>query len=233
MQREGIDPRHWVSYGTVATQKSDGTYDVTDAQAVSVSPDGCFVDVLLHPLLVHVTCRYPGVHGGSSAQVMAPVRPGDEVLVALADGDLRMPPVVEKVMTAQHSPLTLDADGRTPLWKNDRVLIFGRDGKVQVRAAGGAEVVVNLDGSVEVTGTKVTLGAPDASQQLMLGTAYRDAQAALDDNTTGLQFQFNGLQGAAVGPLAPLKPFFLAIAKLYGVFEGKAGQYLSQVSKTK
>ncbi len=231
----GIDPRQWVSYGTVCVLNEDGTFDFEDPRAVYTSPDGVSVDVLLHPAMQHVTCRYPGLQGGASGSVYAPIRPGDEVLVEIPDGDMRQAPVITKVMSGEHSRLPL-GDDRKPIWRNDRILVYGNGNKVHIKVTGGAEVVVNVDGSVEVTGTKVTLGEADATEQLVKGTTYRSAEAKLNDAATGLQFQFTSLASAATGagpPVAALAPSFTAIAGLFQVFEAQSGQFLSDVSKTK
>lgn len=146
----GIDPRHWVSYGTVCTINANGTPNYFDPAAVYLDADGCYVDVLLSPTMQHVTARYPGVQGGPRGTVYSPIGPGDEVLVALPEGDLSWPPVIVKVMSGEHSRLPMNPD-RTPIWQNDRVLLHGNDVKVHTVAQGGggtAQVEVNPDGGV-------------------------------------------------------------------------------------
>ena len=182
LQRAGIDPRVWASYGTVCTQRDDGTYDFTDPLAVAVSPGGCFVDVLLHPLTVHVTCRYPGMHGGSSACVMAPIKPGDEVVVSIPDGDLRLPPVIEKVMTAQHSLMPTGPDGK-PIWQNDQLIIHSRSVKLHLLADGGAEMLIENGSKIVLNASQVFVGGESNAQPAVLGQTLQDY---LNDLTTAL-----------------------------------------------
>lgn len=158
LRRAGIDPRHWVSYGTVCALREDGTTDFSDASAVYVAPAGVSVDVLLMPANQHVTARYSGVQGGSAGTLFTPIKPGDEVLVVIPDGDLRLPPVVVCILSGEHSPLPLGQD-RRPIWKNDRVLLHGRGVAVEIRTSGGGVVTVEADGDVAVNGVGVNINS--------------------------------------------------------------------------
>jgi hypothetical protein len=149
-QKAGIDPRHWVSYGTVGIVKDDGTFDPTDPHAIYVQSTGCSVDVLLHPLNTPVTCRYSGQQGGASSSIYCPIRPGDEVLVGIPDGDMRMPPCILLVMNADHSRLPL-GDDQKPIWQNDRVLVYSAGTRVQIRTNDGTNLEVRPDGTIEAT----------------------------------------------------------------------------------
>lgn len=143
LRTPGIDPRHWLSYGTVCTINEDGTGNFDDAHAVCVEPTGCSVDVLLMPANQHVTARYSGAAGGPAGTIYGVIKPGDEVVVGIPDGDLRMPCVILAVMNAEHSPLPLNQD-RTPVWKNDRILIHGATVPIEIRTGGGSIVVDQL-----------------------------------------------------------------------------------------
>jgi|HubBroStandDraft_2_1064218.scaffolds.fasta_scaffold24277_2 hypothetical protein len=160
----GVDLRYWVSYGTVGTISDDGTFDPTNGQAIYTSPDGCYVDVLLHPAMQHVTARYSGVQGGASGTIYTPIQPGDEVLVEIPGGDLRLPPVITRILSAEHSRLPMNPD-RTPIWQNDRILIHAATVPVEIRTAGGASLTVNQDGTVNMNaGTNGVARLNDTTQ---------------------------------------------------------------------
>lgn len=150
LRQAGIDPRHWLSYGTVGIVKEDGTFDPTDPHAVYVQSTGVSVDVLLHPLNQPVTCRYSGQQGGASSSIYCPIHPGDEVLVGIPDGDMRLPPAVLLVMNADHSRLPLGNDQK-PLWQNDRILLHSKGTKIQIRTDDGTNLEVRPDGTIEAS----------------------------------------------------------------------------------
>jgi hypothetical protein len=230
LSRPGIDSRVWSCYATVCVVHDDGSMDVDDPDAVVISPDGVDVDVMLEPYLVPATCRY-GLQAGV-ATILAPVRPGDMVLVEFPGGDMAAVPQIVKVCGGAHTRLPLEQDGK-PIFRNDRLSIHARGVPVEIRTDGGAKLTLGADGSVVVESGDVRLVGPDADQHLLLGDAYRDAQAQLDDATLGLQQQFALLAAAAVGPLAAFKPMFLAIQQLYAAFEAKASTFLSASARTK
>lgn len=177
----GIDTRYWASYGTVGTVSDEGTPDFMDANAVHVASDGTYVDVVLMPTQVAVTCRYPGVQGGSGVLVATPIRPGDEVLVVLPDGSPNGPPVVAAVLNSASSKVPL-GDDRRPLFQNDRVLVYaGGDVPIDLRTEGGARVEVRQGDEVVVTGATVRLGDESASQAVLRGNAYRTAEKTFLD----------------------------------------------------
>ena len=59
------------------------------------------------------------------------------------------------------------------------------------------------------------------------------ARVTLNDATVGLQFIWDQAQAVCAGPLAPLKPWFIAAAKAIAAFEAQAGGFLSDQVKTK
>lgn len=241
----GIDPRHWLSYGTVCTLNEDGSTNFSDGSAIHVSPTGVTVDVLLMPANQHVPCRYSGVQGGASGTIFTPIHPGDEVVVGIPDGDLRLPPVILAVMSGEHSPLPLDTD-RTPVFKNDRVLVNAADVPVEIRASGGKSVMVNQDGTIQL--------GKQATEQLVLGTEYRNKEGQMDQaissalsavQTAAQAFsssgnaEFTALTGSTGVPMPTTIALLNAVSTFIPLwkqavdqFEQGADRYLSNVSKT-
>jgi len=240
LKAPGIDPRYWCSYGTVSVVHDDGDIDaqgnvildVTDTSCVHVAPDGTYCDVVLQPTLVPVTCRYPGLQGGPSAQVITPIRPGDEVLVMLPNGSTSGPPVIAAILNSQAHLVPLGAD-RRPLFRNDRVLIYATDTPIDLRTANGTEVLIDQDGNVTVTASRVALGGSDATEQVVKGTSYRQAE---DQLFHALQLALAALEAVSVGALASLQPGFTSAQQAlanFAVAAAEAGGYLSQVTRTK
>lgn len=210
-QRPGIDPRHWVSYGTVCTVSSKGRANFNDGSAVFVSPGGCTVDVLLMPANQHVPCRYTGVQGGRAGTIYTPIKPGDEVLVVIPDGDLRLPPVIACILSGEHSPLPLDHD-RTPIFKNDRVLMHGQTVPVEIRTAGNSKVAVNLDGTVVINdGTKGAARLDDTTKLTLSADDVNNLAAIL--LATGL------FVPSGTPPLPPPPPFEFTHGQITGASE--------------
>lgn len=75
----GIDPRTWISVGTVSTDTDNPVeFDVDHGQP--------FVQVTLHPSLTPVLCRVGGQVAGNGEGEWHPFVKGDEVLVACPEG---------------------------------------------------------------------------------------------------------------------------------------------------
>lgn len=176
----GIDPRYWVSYGTVGVEKDDGTVDFTDPLAVFISPEGVEVDVCLEPLGIVVTCLYTGVQGGDKVSMMSPIEPGDRVLVNLPDGDTAGPPAIEAILHSANNPMPVGEDG-LPIFQNDRLLIWAAaDVPVDMQQAGGSRVELRTNGDIVGTpadGSKVKWGGETDLEDAGLGNSI---QAHLD-----------------------------------------------------
>lgn len=223
MAQQGNDLRHWLSYATVATANGDdGTMNVTDPDAILVTPAGVEVDIVLEPHGYPCTARF-GVAAGSCA-INTPIRPGDQVIVGIPDGDVSMVPQILCVITGSSDPMPVGDDG-LPIFRNDRLMIHAGAGiPIEIRTANGTMVRIT-DDLVEVGGQGVT-------EQAILGTTYRAAQKTLDaDPLAGLITWFDQLQAAASGPLAPLKPMFIGIKAALQNFENQADGFLSDVVK--
>lgn len=226
---QGLDLRHWVSYGTVASVGADGGPNYGDPQAILVTPAGVEVDVILEPSNYPVTCKW-GMQAGA-VYICTPINPGDQVVVILPDGDVSMVPVISCITSGSSDPIPVGTDGK-PLFKNDRALIFGRGVPIELRTDGGNQLLVNPDGTIQI-------GGDDAGEQLMLGTTYRTQQSTLDKAlvtamgtaATACHNATNpATTTAAVQALAVMLDSFVAA---YNVFEGQAGAYLSPKNKTK
>jgi hypothetical protein len=162
----GIDPRHWVSYGTVGTERDDGTFDTTDPKAVYNGPEGLEVDVLLEPLGFAVTAHYSGIHGGAKATIVAPIKAGDRVLVVLPEGELTYP-VIVAVLHSNAVKVPLGDDGK-PLFRNDKVFVWGQGIAIDIQNSAGAKATLKADGEVVVepaAGKLVKLGTDTAPLQ--------------------------------------------------------------------
>lgn len=86
--RPGIDPREWISYGTVLPQQ---TVDAETIDSVEFDDEGMgpLVNVKLHPSGTEVVCRVGGRVAGSGEGEYVPFIEGDEVLVAIPMGDVK------------------------------------------------------------------------------------------------------------------------------------------------
>jgi hypothetical protein len=87
--RPGADTRQWVSYGLVDAESEGGRSVRFDDDEGEPLPYGVLVDVTLQPSGISVPCRVLSTAGGSGEGAFSPFGPGDEVLVAIPDGDER------------------------------------------------------------------------------------------------------------------------------------------------
>jgi phage baseplate assembly protein gpV len=137
------DTRHWVSWGTVASiGGDDGEPDFGDDGAVVITPASIDVDVVLEPSNQPVTCRYGHQHG--KVHMLFPIRPGDQVMVIIPDGDMSMIPKIVSVESSQDREIPVEDDGK-PVFRNDRALIYADGVPVDLRTAGGARVLLDGD----------------------------------------------------------------------------------------
>lgn len=238
----GMDLRHWVSYGSVASVEGpDGQPNYADENAVLVTPAGVEVDVVLEPSGYHVTCRH-GISAGA-VFICTPIHAGDQVQVIIPDGDVSMVPEIVRVIPGSSNPIPTETDG-TPVFKNDRALIAARDVPIELRTMGGVSLLVNPDGTIQ-------LGA-GATEKLIKGTTYRQAEAQMNkllaDPTTGAIAALNTAAQAmtlsdiaVITALAATVGGFLTAFKVFSPlwlaavngFEAGTGGFLSDVSKTK
>lgn len=174
----GLDIRHWVSLGTVGTVDDSGVFDPTDTRAVVIAPDGVYVDVLLMPCMLPVTCRVQFGVGGA-AHIQAPIHPGDEVVAVLPDGDAMTAPIVVAVLSSMSAKAPMWTD-RKPIARNDRLLVhMGKGQPIEIHAA------------------KVQLGDQTANEPVPLGNTYSTEITVLVDALAA---------DDRPSPLGPIKP---------------------------
>jgi hypothetical protein len=144
----GIDQRYWCSFGTVCTiDPESGKMDPTDKLAIYCDSAGVDVDVELEPLRQPCTCKYAGIQAGD-VTIMAPIRPGDIVLVECPDGDL-CTPVITHIMQSRSKRQPTE-DGK-PIFDNNRLLVYAKNVPIDIRTAGGAKLVLQQDGTIEAS----------------------------------------------------------------------------------
>lgn len=148
LKRPGLDTRLWVTRGTVASVRGeDEQPDFTDSNAVLITPKGVEVDVFLDLYEQMVTCTY-GLQAGD-AWIVGPINPGDLVVVILPDGEFGAVPRIVAVEAGPHTQMPLEED-RKPVFRNDRLHIFTKTVPIEIRTAGGARVVLDQDGTVNM-----------------------------------------------------------------------------------
>lgn len=143
---QGLDLRHWFSYGTVATVGGDDGPNFSDTNAVVITPAGIDVDVILEPSGYHCPCRWGIQHG--SVYIATPIHAGDQVLVGIPDGDVSMVPEVLKIIPGASDPIP--TSGGLPIFRNDRALIMAKGVPIDLRTDGGSQLLVNPDGTVVI-----------------------------------------------------------------------------------
>ncbi len=246
LKTQGIDLRHWVSYATVASVTGeDGKANYKDRNAIVITPAGVEIDVVLEPSGYPCTCKY-GIQAGT-VYICTPIRPGDQVLVSIPDGDVAMVPVAIKVVSGSSDPMPTEEDG-LPVFKNDRALVAAQGVPIELRTMGGISLLVNPDGTIQ-------LGA-GAIEKIMLGTTYRDSEGQMNQDLSSALTTLNGAAAPFIPTAGPAE--FAALAVATGVampttvalltafatfvplwkqfvdqFEANASAYLSNVSKTK
>lgn len=239
LAQEGMDLRHWVSYATVASVGGeDGTPDYGDANAVVITPAGVEVDVVLEPSGYPITCRH-GISAGT-VFICTPIHAGDQVVVGIPDGNVSMVPEILKVIPGSSNPIPVGDDGK-PVFKNDAALVFAKGVPIDLRTDGGGWVRITPDG-------QILLGGPDATEQLVLGTTYREKEGEMNQNLidaiTALNVAAQAMTPsdiAVITGLAATVGAFLTAFKVFSplwqaavtTFEASSAQYLSDTSKTK
>jgi hypothetical protein len=222
----GMDTRFWQSLGTVGTIDDSGEPNYADPHSVWIGPEGVECDVILQPLMQRVTALWG--FGGEIADI-APIHPGDQVLVACPNGDL-MTPVITTIIhsRANKQPMTAGV----PIFDNRRRLIYARKGDVDIKVAQGdstvrvdkGKAIVAAGGtSIQVNQDDVQLGDDGASHPLMYGDSY---QQALGIFLEALTVYANGIQGIA----DPSSAFTTVLLSAITAFQNSP--YLSQKVRT-
>jgi hypothetical protein len=241
LARPGADTRHWVSYATVAAIDDDGEIDLSNPNALVISPGGIDVDVVLEPSGYPMTCTY----GQAAAAFFfaGPLRVGDQVLVEIPDGDASM---IGRIVGPTSGPngaadvIPIGPDGK-PLFQNDRVLLMSKGVPIELRTSAGQSLLLNPDGSIQI-------GGKDATQQLVLGTTYRGQEGTMNQNIITALSTFSaaveamtpvdiaiitGLAATVGAMLTAFKVFAPVWLAALQAFESGSDAYLSAKNKTK
>lgn len=153
---KGIDPRLWVSAGTVGTVDPDGGFSTTRLvdtpgdgpqvpEATYTDSLGLVADVRLEPAGDIVTARWPGISVGRFGSLLFPLRAGDEVVVLFPDGNLDSPAAtIIALLPDETAPVPSD-------WNNDRVL-FDLNVPLEIRAP---TITINGASSLTLQGRPV------------------------------------------------------------------------------
>lgn len=123
----GLDTRMWVSAGTVGLLRDNKETGESEffipiiAEEVQkthfTDAEGCIITVRLEPSEAIVNARWNGLSCGAFGSMLFPLKPGDEVLVLIPDGDISSPSVcIIACQSNAWAPLRSDD------WDNDRVL---------------------------------------------------------------------------------------------------------------
>jgi len=153
LAHQGADLRHWVSYATVAAVDDDGEVDLSNPNAIVISPAGIDVDVVLEPSGHPCTCTH-GIAAGT-VFVCGPIKVGDQVVVGIPDGDVSMVPrILAVIADGDANVVPVGADGK-PIFQNDRFLVYAAGVPIDLRSTDGehtSTVLVNPDGSIILNG---------------------------------------------------------------------------------
>lgn len=188
--RPGQDPRQWFSYGVVDD-------DQEDQKAVVFDPSyGPLVSVTLQPSAVPVRCRVASWCGGNGEAEYAPFVSGDEVLVAVPEGDERAGCIILSRANNEIDafPTTVGGQDTTKNAVAFRRLrcpyVIESAESILVRAAtAGNFVLLSKEGNVTVSdGTKGFLH---------VGADFVGLQASDGDGAPTMLFQLDKTNGVA------------------------------------
>jgi hypothetical protein len=211
----GMDGRYWCSRGTVGTVDDQGEENFADPLSVWIGPEGVECDVILQPLGIRVTALWG--EGGDVSDI-SPIRPGDQVLVEFPDGNL-MGGRITGIIHSRSAKQPMKSG--TPIFDNQRRLIYARSVPIDIRASTKAQVLMEQDGTVTAAANRINLGNHDVTEQVVLGTSYRQAENQMLDS---LQQGLSAMQAGAVGPLAVFQPGLAACVAALAAFKASASR---------
>lgn len=190
VSRPGIDPRIWVSYGTLLSEPYvetiEGRQDVV-------------VDVLLVPSMQEETARVGTIYAGNGFGFYAPLHEDDEVLVLAPSGDPDEGLVIAQRLWSPADPPPTELATNT----EDVTLVVEPEKNLRITVKGGGNVVLTVD-----TG-KIYLGAEESTEPAAKGQtlkAYLESiKGAFDEHThdylvEGLPVPTSGPSGAFASP---------------------------------
>jgi hypothetical protein len=165
----GADTRQWISYGIVQQDITGGDHSVRfNDDAGNPLPQGVLVDVKLMPSGIICPCRVGGHAAGSGEAEYSPFGPGDEVLVAVPEGNERAGCVILSRLTnsADVFPTTVASNDVT---QNN--IGFKRTVTPFIHEVGGSYTI-----HTSTTGAALTIGI-QAPSQLMGGVMLNDGNS--------------------------------------------------------
>lgn len=132
ISRPGIDPRIWVSYGTLLSEPyietQDGQQDI-------------FVDVLLLPSQQQETARVGAIYAGNGFGFYCPLHTDDEVLVLAPSGDPDEGLVIAQRLWSPADPPPDDVVENP----QDVTLVVEEDKNLRLSVLGGGNVIIRTD----------------------------------------------------------------------------------------
>lgn len=144
VSRPGIDPRSWLKYGRVTEVGHDAR-------------EGHFADVRLLPAGQIVTCYIGTPYAGNGFGASYPVKVGDTVMVAIADGDMGTGPmIIGRRWDRSDPPPPEVGSGEDP--SRNVVIVVEPGQNLHIVVSGGGDVVIEARG-----GGKVLLAAADGT----------------------------------------------------------------------
>ena len=144
------DTRTWLIEGTVGVVDDRGTFKTDDPEGVFAERDGCVVSVQIEPSGFMITANWNGISCGRYGFMLFPIRVGDDVLVAVPDGDFNASGIeVVKILSNRTAQIPAD-------WNNDRVLF---DLNVPMEIRGPAVRITS--GNLVLNGRKVNASPED------------------------------------------------------------------------
>ena len=143
----GLDTRTWLVSGTVGVRDDRGTFKTDDPDAVFVDRLGVVASVRIEPNGQMINARWNGIACGRFGVILFPLKPGDDVTVAIPDGDLNSDSIsIIDVQSDRTAQIPVD-------WNNDRVL-FDLNVAFEIRAPS----VRIRSSNLELNGRRVAFG---------------------------------------------------------------------------
>lgn len=177
VSRPGIDPRIWVSYGTLLSEPYvetiEGRQDVV-------------VDVLLVPSMQEETARVGTIYAGNGFGFYAPLHEDDEVLVLAPSGDPDEGLVIAQRLWSPADPPPTELASNT----EDVTLVVEPEKNLRITVKGGGNVVLAVD-----TG-KLYLGAEEGTEPTAKGQTLK---AYLESVQTALASHTHPFTGTVTG----------------------------------
>lgn len=197
--RPGMDPRQWLSYGVVdqETETARSTlFDDAEGNPITYGP---IVNVTLQPSNIPVACRVLGHVAGQEEGEWFPFLPGDEVLVAIPEGNERAGCVIMGRLNNEIDVwprLVAGQDATSNVFGFRRLrtpYIIETASSYMIRSAlTGANLTIDQKGSlflVSGDGHQIVMGA----DFVKLGEADGDSFVQIDMETKDVLLQASGV----------------------------------------